>query len=78
MALSKTRLDVALVDRGLAASRERARALIMAGRVSVDGQIISKAGANVTATARVETASMPPVCNRSAAARNIRSAAEAG
>jgi 23S rRNA (cytidine1920-2'-O)/16S rRNA (cytidine1409-2'-O)-methyltransferase len=54
VALSKTRLDVALVDRGLAASRERARALIMAGRVSVDGQIISKAGANVTATARVE------------------------
>jgi 23S rRNA (cytidine1920-2'-O)/16S rRNA (cytidine1409-2'-O)-methyltransferase len=43
----KTRLDIALVERGLAASRERARALIMAGRVTVDSQIVSKAGATV-------------------------------
>jgi 23S rRNA (cytidine1920-2'-O)/16S rRNA (cytidine1409-2'-O)-methyltransferase len=52
----KIRLDVALVERGLAASRERARALIMAGRVSVDGQVVSKAGANVTDGANVEVA----------------------
>src|SRR5262249_27019798 len=53
---SKTRLDVVLIDRGLAPSRERARALILAGQVSVDGQIVSKAGAPVPDDARVELA----------------------
>jgi 23S rRNA (cytidine1920-2'-O)/16S rRNA (cytidine1409-2'-O)-methyltransferase len=48
------RLDTALVDRGLAPSRERARALILAGKVTVDGQVVSKAGAPVAAGARVE------------------------
>jgi 23S rRNA (cytidine1920-2'-O)/16S rRNA (cytidine1409-2'-O)-methyltransferase len=56
MAARKTRLDIALVDRGLAASRERARALIMAGRVSVDGQVVSKAGAAVADDASLEIA----------------------
>ena len=49
----KTRLDVAVVDRGLAPSRERARALILAGQVRVNGQVISKAGANVAPDAQV-------------------------
>jgi 23S rRNA (cytidine1920-2'-O)/16S rRNA (cytidine1409-2'-O)-methyltransferase len=53
----KTRLDVLLLDRGLAPSRERARALILAGQVSVDGQVVSKAGAPVAADARVELSS---------------------
>jgi 23S rRNA (cytidine1920-2'-O)/16S rRNA (cytidine1409-2'-O)-methyltransferase len=51
------RLDVVLVDRGLAPSRERARALILAGQVTVDGRVVSKAGAAVTAEARVELSS---------------------
>jgi len=50
----KQRLDVALVDRGLVASRERARALILAGQVTVDGQVVSKAGATVGLDTRVE------------------------
>jgi len=50
----KTRLDVALVERGLAASRERARALIMAGQVRVAGQVVSKASTNVTADSQIE------------------------
>ena len=54
MALKKTRLDVALVDRGLAASRERARALIMAGQVRVDGQVTSKAGASINVDAAID------------------------
>ena len=37
-------------------SRERARALILAGQVTVDGQVVSKAGAPVAADARVELA----------------------
>jgi 23S rRNA (cytidine1920-2'-O)/16S rRNA (cytidine1409-2'-O)-methyltransferase len=52
--MAKTRLDVALVDRGLAPSRERARALILAGQVTIDGQVVSKAGAPVKTDARVE------------------------
>lgn len=43
----KTRLDKLLVMRGLVPSRERAQALILAGRVLVNGQKIEKAGANV-------------------------------
>ena len=50
----KQRLDAIVVDRGLAPSRERARALILAGQVTVDGQIVSKAGAPIGADARVE------------------------
>jgi 23S rRNA (cytidine1920-2'-O)/16S rRNA (cytidine1409-2'-O)-methyltransferase len=53
---AKLRLDVALVDLGLAPSRERARALILAGQVTVDGRVVSKAGAPVAPDSRVELA----------------------
>ena len=43
----KIRLDKLLVDCGLAASRERAQALILAGKVLVDEQKIEKSGAQV-------------------------------
>ena len=56
MAIAKTRLDLALVDLGLAPSRERARALILAGQVTIDGQVVSKAGAAVKPDARVALA----------------------
>jgi 23S rRNA (cytidine1920-2'-O)/16S rRNA (cytidine1409-2'-O)-methyltransferase len=48
---AKQRLDIALVENGLAATRERARALILAGQVAVDGEVISKAGTLVSADA---------------------------
>jgi 23S rRNA (cytidine1920-2'-O)/16S rRNA (cytidine1409-2'-O)-methyltransferase len=44
----KTRLDKLLVDRGLVPSRERAQALILAGKVMVDEQKLSKSGAAVS------------------------------
>jgi 23S rRNA (cytidine1920-2'-O)/16S rRNA (cytidine1409-2'-O)-methyltransferase len=47
----KTRLDMLLVERGLASSRERARALILAGRVLVREQKIDKPGSTVAADA---------------------------
>src|SRR5258708_38599772 len=50
----KARLDTIVTDRGLAPSRERARALILAGQVTVNGQVVSKAGTPVAADARVE------------------------
>jgi 23S rRNA (cytidine1920-2'-O)/16S rRNA (cytidine1409-2'-O)-methyltransferase len=52
----KTRLDVILLERGLVPSRERARALILAGQVKVDGQIVSKAGTAVSTQALIELA----------------------
>jgi 23S rRNA (cytidine1920-2'-O)/16S rRNA (cytidine1409-2'-O)-methyltransferase len=45
----KVRLDKLLVDRGLAASRDRAQSLILAGKVLVDDQKLEKAGAPVSA-----------------------------
>ena len=41
----KERLDVILVKQGLAPSREKAKAILMAGKVFVDGQREDKAGA---------------------------------
>jgi 23S rRNA (cytidine1920-2'-O)/16S rRNA (cytidine1409-2'-O)-methyltransferase len=41
----KVRIDKLLVERGLALSRERAQALVIAGRVMVNGQKVEKAGA---------------------------------
>ena len=43
--MAKVRLDVLLVERGLAESRAKAQALIMAGQVRVDGQTVLKAAA---------------------------------
>lgn len=53
-AIRKERLDQLLVARGLAASRERARALILAGVVRVNGQRADKAGAATPLDASVE------------------------
>jgi 23S rRNA (cytidine1920-2'-O)/16S rRNA (cytidine1409-2'-O)-methyltransferase len=49
----KIRLDKLLLERGLTTSRERAQALILAGKVLVDGQKIEKAGAGVEGSADI-------------------------
>ena len=51
--MPRVRLDQLVVDRGLAPSRERARALILAGQVSVAGRVASKAGTAVDDDAEV-------------------------
>ena len=53
MKKAASRLDAAVVARGLAASRERARALILAGQVRVNGTVVAKAGAPVDAAAEI-------------------------
>ncbi|MCR5757717.1 MAG: TlyA family RNA methyltransferase [Selenomonas sp.] len=51
--MAKQRLDILLVERGLAGSRERAKRMIMAGEVLVDNQKVDKAGATVKAEAEI-------------------------
>jgi 23S rRNA (cytidine1920-2'-O)/16S rRNA (cytidine1409-2'-O)-methyltransferase len=51
---AKTRLDVLLVERGLAASRQRAQAMLMAGQVRVDGRTAEKPGSRVSDNAAIE------------------------
>lgn len=53
------RLDVVLFERGLAKSREKARALIMAGVVYVDGVRVDKAGAAVSEPSAIEVREDP-------------------
>ncbi|MGH2470290.1 MAG: TlyA family RNA methyltransferase, partial [Chloroflexota bacterium] len=61
----RMRLDVLLVERGLAPSRERAQALIMEGSVLVDGEPRAKAGQAVAADARLAvTSAGPPFVSR--------------
>jgi 23S rRNA (cytidine1920-2'-O)/16S rRNA (cytidine1409-2'-O)-methyltransferase len=50
---AKTRVDVLLVERGFAPSRERARAYILAGRVLINEQKVDKPGTSVAADAAV-------------------------
>ena len=47
----KERLDILIVNKGLAASREKAKAIIMSGIVYVDGQKEDKAGSMFEETA---------------------------
>jgi 23S rRNA (cytidine1920-2'-O)/16S rRNA (cytidine1409-2'-O)-methyltransferase len=49
----KIRIDKLLFERGLAPSRERAQALILAGKVLVDGQKVEKAGTSVEPDAEI-------------------------
>ena len=61
---TKERLDLLLVERGLVESREKARGLILAGKVLVDGQRADKAGHAVAVDARVELLESPRFVGR--------------
>ena len=58
------RLDVLLAERGLVESRSRAQALVLAGRVRVDDQVVTKAGSNVGSDARLDVDLGPPFVSR--------------
>jgi 23S rRNA (cytidine1920-2'-O)/16S rRNA (cytidine1409-2'-O)-methyltransferase len=60
----KQRLDRLLVERGLAESREKAQAHIMAGDVLVNGQKAVKPGHAIDAASRIELAGKPPYVSR--------------
>ncbi|HEY3738849.1 MAG TPA: TlyA family RNA methyltransferase [Bryobacteraceae bacterium] len=61
---AKPRLDQLLVDRGLVESREKAKALIIAGEVTVDGQKQTKPGHTVSLEVRIELLSKPRYVGR--------------
>ena len=60
----KTRLDQLLVDRGLAESREKAQALILAGHVLVNGHKAEKPGHGVAGDAQIELLERMPYVSR--------------
>ncbi len=62
--MQKVRLDLLLVERGLAESRSKAQALVMAGQVRVEGQVELKASTAIPADAWLELASGPRFVSR--------------
>ena len=60
----KKRLDLLLVERGLADSRTRAQALVLEGKVRVDGQVETKASRQLEDEAEVEVEAPPRFVSR--------------
>jgi 23S rRNA (cytidine1920-2'-O)/16S rRNA (cytidine1409-2'-O)-methyltransferase len=61
---AKVRVDQLLVERGLVESREKARALILAGQVLADGQKCDKPGHAISAESRLEVRERMPYVSR--------------
>jgi 23S rRNA (cytidine1920-2'-O)/16S rRNA (cytidine1409-2'-O)-methyltransferase len=59
-----TRLDQLLCERGLVETRSRAQALVMAGRVRVDGRVVTKAGTPTASDAELEVEQGPVYVSR--------------
>ena len=62
--MPKTRLDMLLVERGLAETRSKAQAIIMAGQVRVNGQMVDRAGAAYAPDTLVEVEAGPRFVSR--------------
>lgn len=62
--MAKRRIDSLIVERGLAESRAKAQALIMAGRVAVKGKAAIKPGILVNETAAITILEPPPFVSR--------------
>lgn len=62
----KNRLDNELVERGLAPSKEKAAALVMAGDVLLEGQVVYKAGTTVSDANRIQLKEKFPYASRGA------------
>jgi len=60
----KVRLDLLIVERGMAESRAKAQALIMAGQVRVDGQVELKASTAISPEARLDLEAGPRFVSR--------------
>ena len=60
--MKKKRLDILLVERGLAESRTQAQRLTMAGEVIVEGQMALKPGQTFNEEAVITLKAKPPLC----------------
>jgi 23S rRNA (cytidine1920-2'-O)/16S rRNA (cytidine1409-2'-O)-methyltransferase len=60
----KKRLDLLMVERGLAESRQQAQRLIMAGKVLVNDHLVDKPGTRVPVAADLRAGSTPPYVSR--------------
>jgi 23S rRNA (cytidine1920-2'-O)/16S rRNA (cytidine1409-2'-O)-methyltransferase len=64
--MTKIRLDILLVDKGLFDSRERARRAVLAGQVSSSGRILDKPGITVDSEIEITLAYTSPYVSRGA------------
>lgn len=62
--MNKERLDILILSRGLASSREAAKRLIMTGNVLVNGQAVDKPGTTVGRDAEITLKEIPPYVSR--------------
>jgi 23S rRNA (cytidine1920-2'-O)/16S rRNA (cytidine1409-2'-O)-methyltransferase len=62
--MGKARVDLLMVERGLADSRALAQRMVMAGQVRVDGELVHKPSAQVPADALIEVDAGPPFVSR--------------
>lgn len=62
--MQKKRIDLLLVERGLAESRNRAQRLVMAGEVRVDGEMVHKSSTQVFENAEIEVKQRPKYVSR--------------
>jgi len=65
--MKKIRLDILLVEKGLAPSREKAQALILAGKVSLNGQVLTKPGYQISPEADISLSEDFPFVSRGGA-----------
>jgi 23S rRNA (cytidine1920-2'-O)/16S rRNA (cytidine1409-2'-O)-methyltransferase len=61
---SKKRIDILIHEQGLASSREKARAMIMAGEVLVNGQMVDKPGTQISTEAKIAVRHKPRFVSR--------------
>ena len=64
MKIKQSRLDVALVARGLFSSREQAQRAVMAGEVKIGDQIVTKSSVTVDSEAEISLLARPPYVGR--------------
>lgn len=62
--MKKQRIDLLLVERGLAENVNHAQRLVMAGEVRVDGEMIHKSSAQIAEDAQIEVQARPPYVSR--------------
>ena len=62
--MKKKRIDLLMVDRGLAESRNRAQRLVMAGEVRVNGEMVHKPSTSVAEDAEIEIMQRPRYVSR--------------